>query len=53
MRIRIKGENVVIEGELGEAVTMTIEQLFEMVTQLNVVFREDGSSVFETVEFTV
>lgn len=53
MKIRIKGTNVVIEGELGDCVTMTTEQLLEMVRIVNISFKEDGSPVFETLEFTV
>lgn len=53
MKIRIKGESVVIEGQVGEAVTMTTEQLLEMVRIVNISFKEDGSPVFENLEFTV
>jgi len=53
MRVVIKGKSVMLEDETGDQVSMTTDQLHELVRVLNASTREDGSFLFEILEFTV
>ncbi|MBA7492395.1 hypothetical protein ES702_02945 [subsurface metagenome] len=53
MRVVIQDQNVTFEGDKGEVVFMTTEQLLEMVRILNTVILEGDRFFFKSLEFTV
>ena len=53
MRVLIKGTAVIFSDDQGHDITITTDQLLEFLRILNISFRDDGSTVFETLEFTV
>ncbi|MBA7496089.1 hypothetical protein ES702_06687 [subsurface metagenome] len=53
MKINIQVGLVQIEDEKGDFVTMTTDQLLEMMRILNVSINQDGGFIFDVLEFTV
>jgi len=53
MKVIINGKDVKLEDERGNAFSMSTDQLFEMMRILNIAVREDGTRVFDILEFTI
>lgn len=46
MIVSIKSNEVMFEGETGETIYISTDQLLELVRILDITFREDGTTVF-------
>lgn len=52
MKIFIKDKDVIISDEKGNAVSMTTDQLLEMVHTINAATNQDGGFYYSLLEFT-
>lgn len=53
MKVTFQGQTVTLDDELGNLITMTTDQMVEMIRILNLTLCQDGDIIFKSLEFTV
>jgi len=53
MKVSIRNNIVILDDDKGNDIHITTDQLLEMLRILDITFRDNGSTVFDTLEFTV